>query len=112
MARKEGKSWVSSSNQIAYLKPALLSETVIIESQLISFDTSDLKVEMRMYNADKSNLKSIIWCNFVHFNLLEQKRQNHNESLMQLFKSIEKPINIVNFEERIIQLKPTFIAEK
>ncbi|MCF7560156.1 acyl-CoA thioesterase [Sabulilitoribacter multivorans] len=106
MAKKEGKSWVSSANQIAYLKPAFLMETVVIESQLINFDTSQLQVEMRMYNEDKSHLKSIIWCSFVHFNLLEQKRQNHDEAFMQLFKSVEKPIEASSFEERLIQLKP------
>ena len=40
MAKAEGKSWVSNSNQIAYLRPALLMETVVIESQLIHFNKS------------------------------------------------------------------------
>ena len=33
MAKAEGKSWVVGSNQIAYLKPAMLMETVVIQSQ-------------------------------------------------------------------------------
>lgn len=60
MVRNEGNSWVSSSNQIAYLKPAFLMETVVIESQLIKFNDSYLQVEMRMYDENKSHLKSII----------------------------------------------------
>jgi acyl-CoA thioester hydrolase len=87
MAKTEGKSWVSSSNQIAYLKPALLMETVTIESQLIFFDSSNLKAEMRMYNEDKSHLKAIIWCSFVHYNLMTQKREQHSEDMMALFAS-------------------------
>jgi len=71
MSQKIGKSWLSSSNQIAYLKPALLMESIQIESQLIYFDTSYLKVEMRMYNENKTHLKAIIWSEFVHFNLLK-----------------------------------------
>lgn len=107
MAKTIGKSWVSSSNQIAYLKPALLMEHVTIESQLIQFSNTALKVEMRMYNKDKSELKAIIWCGFVHFNLLTQSREQHSESLLQLFKNIINPVkNKTTFEERIASLKP------
>lgn len=110
IARKEGKSWVSSSNQIAYLKPALLMETVIIESQLINFNDSEIHAEMRMYNEDKSHLKSVIWCGFTHYNLLAQKRETHSEYLMTLFKNVIKPTDVNTFEKRINQLKSnTFI---
>lgn len=105
MAKTQGKSWVSSSNQIAYLKPALLMETVTIESELIYFDNSNLKAEMRMYNEDKSQLIAIIWCGFVHFNLLKQKRDIHSEDKMQLFSAILNPVSANTFEERLMQLK-------
>lgn len=105
MARTEGKSWVSSSNQIAYLKPAFLMETVCIESQLIKYTESELYVEMRMYNANKSQLKSIIWCGFTHFNLLEQKREKHHDNLMQLFKTVVNPVEATSFNDRINTFK-------
>jgi len=105
MAQKTGISWVLNSNQIAYIKPALLMEKVIIESQLIAYDTSNLRVEMRMYNADKSHLKAIIWCGFTHFNLLKQSKEIHNESFMHLFKSIINPVNETQFEDRISKLR-------
>jgi len=105
MARLEGKSWVSSTNQIAYLRPALLMETVVIESQLIYFDDSNLRAEMRMYNEDKSHLKAIIWCGFVHYNLLNQKREIHSDDMLALFKSILNSVNANSFEERLLHLK-------
>lgn len=105
MAKLEGKSWVSNSNQIAYLKPAFLMETVTIESQLIYYDNSSLKAEMRMYNEDKSHLKAIIWCGFVHFNLLAQKRETHSEDMMTLFNNIFNPTDATNFENRLKSLK-------
>jgi len=105
MAKLEGKSWVSSTNQIAYLKPALLMETVIIESQLMFFDDSSLRAEMRMYNKDKSHLKAIIWCGFVHFNLITQKRHAHTEDMMNLFKKINHPLQVNSFEERVSSLR-------
>ncbi|WP_299117304.1 acyl-CoA thioesterase [uncultured Winogradskyella sp.] len=105
MARQEGKSWVSSSNQIAYLKPALLMETVTIESQLIYFDSSNLRAEMRMYNEDKSHLKAIIWCGFVHFNLITQKRETHSEDMISLFNTILNPTDTSIFENRLKSLR-------
>jgi len=111
MAKTVGKSWVSSSNQIVYLKPAFLMETVTITSQLIYYNDSELRVEMRMYNEDKTQLKSIIWCSFVHFNLLTQKRDIHSEELMNLFKNVYNPVNELIFEERIISIKNNKIAK-
>ncbi|WCO00482.1 acyl-CoA thioesterase [Psychroserpens ponticola] len=105
MARKTGISWVSSSNQIAYIKPAFLMEKITIESQLIAFNNSNLKVEMRMYNSDKTNLKAIIWCGFTHFNLLKQQKEAHAEEFMSLFKSILNPIEELQFEKRVTRLK-------
>ncbi|MEH6536225.1 MAG: acyl-CoA thioesterase [Psychroserpens sp.] len=105
MAKTKGVSWVSSSNQIAYLKPAFLMETVVIESQLLYHDSSQLKVEMRMYNENKTHLKAVIWCGFVHFNLLKQSRETHSDAMMNLFEAIVNPVNAVNFEERILQFK-------
>ncbi|MDY7395083.1 acyl-CoA thioesterase [Aureibaculum sp. 2210JD6-5] len=107
LAKTICKSWVSSTNQIAYLRPAFLMETVTIESQLIRYTDTDLLVEMRMYNKDKTELKAIIWCGFVHFNLLKQSREKHDENFMNLFKDICHPLeNITTFEQRIQGLKP------
>ncbi|MFK7782744.1 acyl-CoA thioesterase [Psychroserpens sp.] len=105
MAQKTGISWVLKSNQIAYLKPVLLMEKVLIESQLIAFDKSNLKVEMRMFNADKSHLKASLWCNFTHFNLLKQQKEIHNERFKTLFESILNPVNETIFEDRILTLR-------
>ena len=101
MAKLQGKSWVSSSNQIVYLKPAFLMESITIESQLIYFDQTNLRVEMRMYNEDKSHLKAVIWCGFVHYNLETQKRELHSEDMMTLFNNINSPMQTDLFEERI-----------
>lgn len=106
LAKTKGISWVVGTNQIAYIKPALLMENVSIDSQLILHTENQLHVEIRMWNQDKTELKAILWSTFVHFNLLKQKRWNHDTQLMELFKNIEEPIAVSNFEERILQLKP------
>lgn len=105
MIRTEFKGWVVTSNQIAYFKPAITMETVIIESQVIAFTDKQLKVELRMYNHDKTELKSLVWANFVHFDLKTQKSTNHSESLMQLFTTVNSPVESQYFEDRMQTIK-------
>ncbi len=106
LAKTKGISWVVGSNQIAYIKPALLMEDVVINSQLTHCTENQLHVEIRMWNQYKTELKAVMWSTFVHFNLLKQKRWNHDEQLMKLFQNIVKPINTNNFEERVLHFKP------
>ncbi|GGX28950.1 acyl-CoA thioesterase [Aquimarina muelleri] len=106
LAKTKGVSWVVGTNQIAYLKPALLMEEVTIDSQLIRYTENQLQVEIRMWNNDKTELKSVLWSTFVHFNLLKQKRWNHEQHLLELFKNVLEPLETKNFEERILLLKP------
>lgn len=105
MAKELGKSWVSGSNQIAYLRPALTMEKVYIESQLIGYTDSELQVEMRMYNENRTELKAVIWSGFVHFNLLKQKRDFHSKTLMELFANIYVPLISETFEQRVKEIK-------
>jgi len=101
MARTTGKSWVVGSNQIAYINPAFLMEEVIIDSQLIRFDDSNIHVELRMWNNNKTKIKAVMWSTFVHYNIMKQKRDFHSEELMNLFTSVKNSIETAIFEERI-----------
>lgn len=105
MGRKEGKSWVVGANQIAYLRPAFLMEKVVIDSQLLRYDDSNLQVELRMWNHNKTEIKAVMWSNFVHFNLLKQRREQHSEKFMNLFESVANPISEITFEDRISKFK-------
>ena len=100
IAKKKGLGWVIGSNQIAYLKPALIMETIIIDSQLISITPRSLKVEMRMWNEKQTQLKSILWTNFIHFDLKTQKSITHSEEFSELFNDILLPVEQNSFDER------------
>ncbi|MGG8496304.1 acyl-CoA thioesterase [Tenacibaculum sp. TC6] len=100
-----GKSWVVASHQIAYLKPAILMEKVTIESQLISFGSKNLLVEIRMFNNDKTELKAVMWSSFVYFNLLQLSSEKHSEELLSLFESVALPVKQTTFEERMQSLR-------
>ncbi len=106
LAREKGISWVVSKNQIVYLKPALLMETVVIQSALIRMDDREILVEMSMWNREKTVLKAFLWTNFVHFNLKTQRREIHSAELMQAFEPycISIPADVL-FEQRLEQIK-------
>ncbi|GHC62894.1 acyl-CoA thioesterase [Ulvibacter litoralis] len=101
MAKTEGKSWVVASNQIAYIKPAFLMENVVVQSQLVHFTESELRVEFRMLTEDKSEVKAVMWSDLVYFNFMNKKRDTHSDYFTDLFKSVVKPVEQTIFEERI-----------
>lgn len=100
-----GQSWVTASNQIAYLKPAFLMETVVIDSQIIRLSDRDMTVEIKMWNENKTQLKTVLWCGFVYFDLETQRVAKHPDDFMELFKQVINPVEDTLFENRVISLK-------
>lgn len=100
-----GKSWVVSSNQIAYIRPARLMEEVVMQSQLIGYNDTETHVELRMFNHNKSELKAVMWGRYVHIDLVQQKRTIHSEELMTLFEQALHLVDEENFEQRAASLK-------
>jgi len=110
---KEGTSWVVGGHQIAYLKPAMYSENVAIESRLLLAETNSLLIEMVMTDHNRTHLKSVLWTRFVPIDIKTGKRQSHPESFMEFAKSIEMPLEtLIDFNERIAQLQSGFILQK
>lgn len=101
VAKKRQKAWVVADHRIAYLKPAFTHEDIIIESQLIKFSKKSLIVEMKMYNADLCQLKSVLWTTYVHVDMITQKPMAHDNEFLQLFSEVESPIDQSDFNERI-----------
>ena len=95
-----GQIWVVSENQVCYLRPASMQETVLIESQLIQATSRSLLVEMRMWDENKSILKSILWTNFIYFNIRTQKPEPHPAELSRLFNEIVLPVEQQTFADR------------
>ena len=102
--KQTGKCWVVGSNQIVYLKPAFLMEEIIIETKLIHFDEKSIRVEMKMYNNDKTQLKALLWIRFIYFDAKSQKSTSHPEELLNLFESVIVPQTAKTFEEKCLQI--------
>ena len=100
MIRKEKLGWVVSNTQIAFLFPVFTMEEIAFESQTINFSKKHLQVEMRMFNKDKTVLKSIAWISFVHFDLEKNRTTEHSEKFMKLFEEIILPLTEKTFDER------------
>ncbi|MFC2109527.1 acyl-CoA thioesterase [Bacteroidota bacterium] len=101
----EGIGWVVSNNQVAYIKPVFTMEEIVFQSQLISYAPKHIKVEMRMWNKDKTVLKSIAWFGFVPFNLKTNSVALHDEKFMKLFEEVLLPVDEKTFEERELFLR-------
>lgn len=100
IVNQDGLGWVVGSNQITYLNPANTMETVLIESQLISYSSKNLLVEMRMWDRKRLQLKSVIWITFVHFHLSQKKAVKHSKEFMDLFHEVILPVEQDFFKER------------
>ena len=98
--KEDGLGWVVANNQVAYIRPVFTMETVVIESQLIAHSPRHIQAEMRMWNADKSVLKSVAWFSFVPFNLKKNKVEAHTEKFTNLFKEVLLEIPEKTFEAR------------
>ncbi|MEI6866663.1 acyl-CoA thioesterase [Flavicella sp.] len=97
---EEGLGWVIANNQVCYLKPVFTMETVVIESQLIGYSLKHFQIEMRMWNADKTILKSAAWFTFVPFNLRTNKVQIHQEKYTKIFREVLLEVPEKTFENR------------
>ena len=63
-----------------------------------------------MYNRDKTELKALMWSHYVHFNLLKQKRETHTDDFMELFASVQNPVEETSFEARVAQFRKPKVA--
>lgn len=109
-AKNTGKTWVVGSHQIAYIRPAFVMETITVDSQLIQFGKKQLLVEIRMWNEDKTVLKSVMWSSFIHFNILNGKAHEHNENFMELFTNVVLPLEETSFDQRVKNLRMATVS--
>jgi YbgC/YbaW family acyl-CoA thioester hydrolase len=85
----QGVSWVVSSHEIIYKKPAVYNETVCIASSLIRLFPDTILVEMIMTDEAGKSIKSIMWTSFVHVNVKTGKKETHSDSFMDFAKQVE-----------------------
>jgi acyl-CoA thioester hydrolase len=102
-----GSNWVVSKTEIAFLLPAMLMETVRIQTRLIWATQRKLVVEGIMFDESGQQMKSVAWVEFTFVNLANGRPASHTEELMELFQAVQ--VNDIyensTFDERIAQLR-------
>lgn len=102
-----GSNWVVSKTEIAFLLPAMLMETVRIQTRLIWATQRKLVVEGIMFDESGRQIKSVAWVEFTFVNLANGRPASHTEELMQLFHAVQ--VNDIyenaTFDERVAQLR-------
>lgn len=104
MAHKDKRSWIVGQNEIAYLKPSLVMEKVVIQTRLIDFTERFVQAEMVMYDAGKSHVKAVLWTKFYHFDFNLGKAVTHAPDLMEMFGQLCLRLPATRVEDRAREL--------
>ncbi|MCB8948407.1 MAG: acyl-CoA thioesterase [Ardenticatenaceae bacterium] len=102
-----GSNWVVSKTEIVFLLPALLMETVRIQTRLILATSRKLVIEGIMFDEGGQQIKAVAWVEFTFVNLANGRPASHPEELMQLFTAVQVHdiYGTTTFDERVNQLR-------
>jgi acyl-CoA thioester hydrolase len=104
LARAQQAAWVITKHHLSYLKPARQGVTVLIRTQLIHFDNSNLVVEMQMRSADGQRLLALLWSEMAFVKLPAGTRLDHADDLMDQLEELDVPgidYDPDGFDERV-----------
>lgn len=98
--KQHRKAWVVGSNQIMYLKPAVVMEEVCIETKLIAYSEKMLTAEMHMWDTARTHIKAMLWVKFMYVDFQTNRATEHSQELMELFEEVLVPVVTTVFEDR------------
>lgn len=104
----DNHNWMSTKNQIVYLAPAVMDERVRIQTRLIDATRRLLTVEAMMLNEEGTQLKAVLWMEFMFMQLYPVRPARHPEALMTLFEHIrwnEETLDLNDFDGRVRELR-------
>lgn len=102
---QKGMAWVVGGHEIAYLRPAMYNESVVIQSTLLQADSDYLWVETQMKNEGETHLKAIMRTRFVPVDTKTGRKLPHEASFLDWAKSIEnRAIDTMSLQQRIQHL--------
>ncbi|RSK50945.1 acyl-CoA thioesterase [Hymenobacter rigui] len=115
LAREAKSAWVITKHCIAYLRPANHAEQVLIRTQLIHFDNSNLVVEMLMLSEDGLRLKAVLWSEMAFVKVPGGTRTEHPDELMDMLEQLD--VEAVDydpdgFDERVKRLRKELKRER
>jgi acyl-CoA thioester hydrolase len=101
-------SWVVYQSQIAYVRPALVSEWVRIVSRTIYYGEDTTVTEYYMTDDERTHLKNVLWVTSKYISVETGKRIPHHPAVMELLRTIQVPgldFAGLHFDTRIRAIK-------
>ena len=101
-------SWVVYQHQIAYVRPAQVSEWIRIMSRLIYFSEDTTVTEYYMTDDAKTQLKNVLWVTSKYISVATGKRIPHDDVVNSYLRAIVVPnidFESLNFNDRIREIK-------
>ncbi|WP_348970579.1 acyl-CoA thioesterase [Chondrinema litorale] len=85
---KFGAGWVVYQHQIAYVRPAMVGETVKIMSRCIYYDEDTLIVEYFMTDIKRKQLKTLLWTTLKFIEVKTGKKTPHPVPILNFLKAV------------------------
>ena len=108
MYRELKTSWVVYQHQIAYVRPALISEWVRITSRVIHYNEDTMVTEYFITNDHRTELKTVLWTTSKHISIANGKRTPHPQEVMDYLKATCVPgldFETLEFNDRVHAIK-------
>jgi acyl-CoA thioester hydrolase len=106
--RTYNASWVVYQHQIAYIRPANVSEWVTILSSVIYFDDTTKVTEYVMTDEHKMQLKNVMWTTSKYISVETGRLITHHPEIMDYLRAIAAEgidFTHTSFNQRIKQIK-------
>lgn len=87
--RNNSQAWVVGGHEIAYLRPAVYNETVVIQSALLTVAEDFLLLETMMMNEVQDHLKALMRTRFIPINSKTGRKEAHQPEFLEWAKTIE-----------------------
>jgi YbgC/YbaW family acyl-CoA thioester hydrolase len=110
-AALSGRGWYVTRNQVAYLAPAKLNETVRIRMRMLRFDENMAQLEGLMFDTAKRHLKAFAWFHFRFVDIRRGRPARISEDLKAIFQRMlfkEADAELDQFEARTSQVHSQF----
>lgn len=84
---KTNETYVVKRHQIAYVRPAVLREQVLIRAMLLGFGDDWTFVESQMLDENGQSLKAMMWSEFNYVNVRNGRRVRQPEWILEILRA-------------------------
>ena len=83
------RGWVVRTSTVTYLHPVRFNQEVCIQTRLLNFTGSALRMEAVMTNAEDGQFYATAWVEFTYVDLARARPARHEQDLMELFTQLQ-----------------------